>query len=243
MKRKFFALLLAGALCTGAAWAEMGDYVLKDGKVYRVDGGKEKLLPDDEPQRFNTDAGLFSWILVDPELSDGMKGSKTGIYFFLGEDEKPLAFLPMEQAGACMMEFSPSGEKMLISRGVEVWQDLMLYFIEGGKFVKKKSFVSAGHSFWIDPHRFIFTSVDKSRGPRTKDEDDWWNSLSMYDTIEDELTVLKEATEKKNYFITGYDEDKGVIELNEASVKDKKDWSDPDKIEYKEITVEIPAAG
>ena len=155
----------------------------------------------------------------------------------------PLAFLPMEQAGACMLEFSPSGEKMLISRGTEVWQDLMLYFIEDGKFVMKKSFVSAGHSFWVDPHRFIFTSIDKDKCPRTKDEDDWWNSPALYDTVEEKLVVLKEATETKNYFITGCDHDTGVIDLNEASVKDKKDWGDPDKVEYKEITVETPAAG
>ena len=239
--RKFFVLLLAFTLLTGVAFAAEGDYILKDRQVYRVEKGKETLLEDDEPQFFNTDAGMWAWILVDPELSEGMKGSKPGIYFFL--NGKPVTFLPMEQAGACMMEFSPSGEKLLISRGTEVWQDLMLYFIEDGKFVSKKSFISAGHSFWIDPHRFLFTSVDKNKGPRTKDGDDWWNSPALYDTVFEELTVLKEATETKNYFITGYDHDTGVIDLNEASVKDTKDWGDPDKIKYKEITVETPAAG
>lgn len=243
MKKKFFLAGLMIFILSAAACAEVGDYILKDGKIYRVDGKKETLLEDDEPGRARTDAGLYSWILVDPELSEGMKNSKPGIYFFIGEDEKPLAFLPIEQAGACMIEFSPSGEKLLISRGVEFWQDLILYFVENGKFVKKKSFISAAHSFWIDPHRFIFTSIDKDKGPRTKEEDDWWNSPALYDTVENDLVILKNATETKNYFITGYDYETGVIDITESSVKNKNDWSDPDKIEYKEITVETPAAG
>lgn len=248
MRLKLFVALLACAMTwmarvPGAAFAEMGDYVLKDGKIYRVDGSKETLLEDDEPQSAGTEAGYYAWILVDPELSDGMKGSKPGIYFFFGDDEKPLAFLPMEQAGACMLEFSESGEKVLISRGTEAWQDLMLYFIEDGKFIKKKSFISMSHSFWIDPHRFIFTSVDKSKGTRTKGGDDWWGSPSLYDTVFEELTVLKEPTETKDYIITGCDHDKGTLDVTEATVKDKKDWNDPDKIEYKELTIPIPAAG
>lgn len=59
----------------------------------------------------------------------------------------------------------------------------------------------------------------------------------------EELTVLKEPTETKDYIITGCDHDKGTLDITEATVKDKKDWSDPDKIEYKELTISIPAAG
>ena len=149
----------------------------------------------------------------------------------------------MEEAAACMMEFSESGEKMLISCGTEIKQDLGYYEIDvpNKKFEKKKSFVSAGHSFWIDPHRFLFTSVDETTGARDKAGDQLWDSVAMYDTVFEELNILKEATETKDYFITGYDA--GDIDVSEGSVKDKKDWNDPDKIEYKDITVETPAAG
>ena len=242
MRHRFFAALLACLLFAGAALAAES-YVIRDGKACRVTDGMETLLEDDEPQFANTDAGMWGWLLVDPELSDGMKGSKSGIYFFLNEE--PVTFLPMKEAGTCMMEFSESGEKMLISRGTEVKQDLGYYEIDvpNKKFEKKKSFVSAGHAFWIDPHRFLFTSVDESKGARDKAGDQLWDSPALYDTVENELTVLKEATETKDYFITGYDHDTGVIDVSEGSVKDEKDWNNPDKIEYKDITVETPAAG
>ncbi|MCR5346752.1 MAG: hypothetical protein K6E38_03165 [Fretibacterium sp.] len=245
MKRKMFMALLICVMTLTAAWADVGDYVLKDGKVYRVDGGKEKLLEDEEPQRAGTEAGLFSWILVDSELSEEMKGSKPGIYFFLGDDEKPFGFLPFKNAAACMLEFSLSGEKLLVSCGEEVKQDLSLYFIDLEKksFEKKASFNSAGHCFWVDPHRFIFTSIDVEKGPRTKGGDDWQCSPALYDTEFEELTILKKATDTVDYIIIGCDHDEGTLDINESSVKDMKDWSDSDKIEYKEMTIPIPAAG
>ena len=143
-----------------------------------------------------------------------------------------------------MLEFSPSGEKLLVSRGVEVNQDLWLYFIEDGKkFVKKASFNSMGHSFWIDPHRFLFNSIDLKKGTRTKDGDDWRCSSALYDSAVEELIILKEATETKDYIITGCDHDEGTIDITEGSVKNKNDWSDPDKIQYNEITIPFPTAG
>jgi hypothetical protein len=246
--RKFARLFVLAALavmCTSTAMAEeLGGYILKDGKVYRVQDGEEKLL-EDEPVNFaNTDAGMYGWVLVDPEF-EGMAGSKSGIHFFFGDDNEPFAFLPMKDAAACMMEFSPSGEKVLISRGTEIKQDLGYYEIDiaGKKFNKKKSFVSAGHSFWVDPHRFFFTSVDESKGARDNAGDQLWDSIAMYDSVFDELSILKEATETKDYFITGCDYDKGTVDVSESSVKNKKDWNNQDKIEYKELTVPIPAAG
>ncbi len=250
MKRRIFAALLACLLfacaedpAAHAAGLAAESYVIRDGKACRVTDGKETILEDDEAQFFNTDAGMWGWLLVDPELSEGMKGSKSGIYFFL--NDAPVTFLPMEEAGACMMEFSPSGEKLLISRGTEIKQDLGYYVIDiaAKKFDKKKSFVSAGHSFWIDPHRFLFTSVDEKKGKRDKAGDQLWDSVALYDTVFEELNILKEATETKDYFITGYDHDNGTIDVSEGSVKDKKDWNDPDKINYRDITVETPAAG
>ena len=245
MKQRFFAALLACALCAGGAWAGEGVSVLKAGKVYRGDGGKEPLLEDAVPERAATDKGLFSWVLVDPDF-EGMEGSEGGICFFLGEDEKPAGFLPIkEDAGACMLEFSPSGEKLLISHGVEAKQDLGLYLVDAAKksFVRKKSFSSMGPSVWVDAHRFIFVAVDEGKGLRSGTEDTWWTSPSLYDSVEDQVIVIKEASSTKNYVIAASDFEEGALTLIEFSVKDEKDWADADKVEEKELTVPLPAAG
>ena len=65
-------LLCALVVSAGAAFAAEERYVLKSGKVYRVNAGQETLLEDTEPGRSNTDKGLYSWILVDPDLSEGI---------------------------------------------------------------------------------------------------------------------------------------------------------------------------
>ena len=96
VKLKVTAALLVLILAVGCAWAAEGDYLVKGDQVYRAEGGSQKLLADMEPQgRFSTDAGIWSWLLVDPELSDGMKGSESGVYFFRGEDDASAGFLPM----------------------------------------------------------------------------------------------------------------------------------------------------
>ena len=245
MKKSAYLCALVLLICSASAWGTVGDYIIRDDRVYRIAGGRQTLVEDASFDSAKTDAGLWSWLLVDPDLSDGMKGAETGVYFFRGKEYAPVFFLPMEHAGACMMEFSPSGEKLLICHGEEVRQDLGYYVLEEAAqgFVKKGSFVSAGHAFWVDPHRFVFTAIDTKKGPRTKAGDDWWCSPSLYDTLEKELTVIIKATLTKNYFIGGYDDEGGTLDINESSVKNPKDWGNENKIKYKELTVPIPAAG
>ena len=254
-KLKLFAALLAVVLAAGAAVAAEGDYILKDRQVYRVDGGKETLLEDEEAAWVGTDGtdeGLWAWILVDPDLSEEMKGSEPGIYFFRGADAKPAGFLPMKGAGMCVLEISPSSEKMLISQGGEAKRELGFYVVDAAKktFTKKKSFVSAGRFFWLDPHRFVFNSVDESKGTRMKDweyrgEEALWCSVAMYDTIEDTTSVFDEATatETRNFTVTGADDDSGKLEIWEHFVKDAKDWGDDSKVEDRDFKIDIPAAG
>ncbi len=235
-------MMLFGA---SVVWAAESEYIVRGDKVYRVQDGKERLLEDEVVFRAETDAGKWAWVLVDPELSEGVKGSESGVYFFRGEEDAPASFLPMKNAGECMMEFSPSGEKLLICCGDEARQDLGYYVLDdaGKGWVRKASFVSAGHAFWVDQHRFVFTAIDTEKGPRTKAGDDWWCSPSLYDTLEKELTVIIKATSTKNYFIGGCDDEGGSLDINESSVKNPKDWGNENKIKYKELTVPIPAAG
>ncbi len=244
---KKFVFLCAAALLIGSASARgaVGDYLLRGDQVIRTEGGRQTPIEDTAADSANTDAGLWSWLLVDPELSEGMKGSESGIYFFRGEENAPAFFLPMENAAACMLEFSPSGEKLLICRGEEVRQDLGYYVLDeaGTGFVKKGAFVSSGHAFWVDPHRFLFTSIDADQGPRSKAGDDWWCSAAMYDTVENELIFIKKASPIKDYIITGCDHEGGMLDITERSVKIPGDWGNESMIEYKELNVPIPAAG
>ncbi|HOO87466.1 MAG TPA: hypothetical protein PK442_07170, partial [Synergistales bacterium] len=68
-------------------------------------------------------------------------------------------------------------------------------------------------------------------------------SAVMYDTVAEELVVLKEATTMKNYWYGGLSDDGGSFVIQEDSVKSEKDWGDKEKITTREIKVEIPAAG
>ena len=235
-------MMLIGA---SAVWGTEGEYIVRGDRVYRLQDGNEQLLVEEVIFRAETDAGAWAWVLIDPELSEEMKGSESGVYFFRGEKDEPASFLPMKNAGACSMEFSPSGKKLLICCGDEARQDLGYYVLDeaGKSWVRKASFVSAGHAFWVDPHRFVFTAIDTKKGTRSKAGDDWWCSPSLYDTLENELTVILKATSTKDYFIVGCDDEGGTLDINESSVKNPKDWGNENKIKYKELTVPIPAAG
>lgn len=255
--KKFVSLFVLAALtvCAGTAFAAEGDYIIRGRQVYRVDSGKETLLEDEEVQSAGTDGtddGLWAWILVDPELSEEMKGSEPGIYFFRGAEAKPAGFLPMKGAGTCALEISPSGEKLLISRGGEAKRELGYYLVdaENKTFTQKRLFDSAGRFFWIDPHRFVFGSVDESNGTRMKDweyrgNEAWWCSVAMYDTVEETASVFEKAaaTETRNFVVTGIDEESGTMEIWEHFVKDAKDWADESKVENRDFRIEIPAAG
>ena len=246
VRRLFLGVLLGCVLCAGAAHAAVGDYILKGGKAFRVDGGKETPLKDCEVQMADTEAGPWAWILIDPAQSDEMKGSKGGIYFFRGKENAPAGFLPVkEEAVSCRVTFSPSGEKLLVSWGMEYIRHLSLYFIDKGKgFVRKASFDAAGPPLWVDPHRFVLNAVNIGKGPRVKGRFDvWWSSVVLYDSVENERIVLKEATATEDYTVNGCDTEKGMLDVLENSVKDVKDWGDDAKVKDTELKLPIPAAG
>ncbi len=246
MKRCFCGLLLCVLGVALSAWPALAgreSYALKDGKVYQVDAdGKRKLLEDAEPGQYGTDKGVYSWILVDPELSDAMKGSKSGIYFF-DESEKPQGFLPFDGAAYCSVTFSPDAEKIVINFGTDSSQEIMLYTFKG--FEKEGAFRAVGSVTWLDPVRFVFTRDDASKGSRAKtlDQQEGWLSVMIYDTAIKELISVMEATETKDYMLTAVDEEESKLKILERSVKDKKDWGDGNKIQDTEISAPIPAAG
>ena len=249
MKRDLMALFLACVLTAsfaGEVRAAEGNYLLKDGKAYRVDGGREKLLAGVEVQRADTVAGPWSWIVVDPGQSAGMEGSESGIRFFRGVDARPAGFLPVaEEAGSCRLYFSPSGDKLLVSRGYEYIQHLSLYLIDKEKgFVKKASFEVAGPPFWVDPQRFAFNAVDAKKGPRAEGKFDlWWSSVVIYDSAENERIVIRKATATTDYTLNGCDTENGTLDVMESTVKVVTDWKDDSKVKDTELKIPVPAAG
>ena len=262
-KRKFFAALLAFAICAGGvlatgrtrvperAWAAAGKnvspagtFLLKGGKVYRVVKGEMKPLEGVEPQRADTDAGPWAWIVTDPE-APGMEGSEPGVLFFRGDEGKPAGFLPVEGAADfCRAAFSPSGEKLLLSWGGLPIKHLDLYFIDKDKgFVKKASFDTLGPPVWVDAHRFAFGAVDRGKGPRAEGRFDlWWSSVMLHDSATGETAAVREANATKDYDVAGYDPEAGALNVTETFVKEAQDWEDEDKIDSREIAVPIPAA-
>jgi hypothetical protein len=98
---------------------------------------------------------------------------------------------------------------------------------------------------WVDPVRFVMSRIDGVR----ESEDGVYStgllrcSVVMYDTAASETTVLKEATDTKNYWFDSVTDDGASVVIREVSVKSEKDWGDEEKTETREIAVEIPPAG
>ena len=246
MRQLFFGVLLPCVLCAGLAHAAGENYVLKGGKAFRVDGGKETPLKDCEVQKVDTETGSWAWILVDPGQSEEMKGSEGGIYFFRGKKNTPAGFLPVkEEASSCRVTFSPSGEKLLVIWGMEYIQHLSLYVVDKGKgFVKKVSFDVAGPPVWVDPHRFAVNIIDISKGPRVKGRFDlWWSSVMLFDSVENEQIVIRKATATTDYTLNGCDTENGTLDVMESTVKVVTDWKDDSKVKDTELKIPVPSAG
>ena len=67
-------------------------------------------------------------------------------------------------------------------------------------------------------------------------------SAVLYDPDQG-VIVLKQATAKENFIVTGVSEDGEKITISVTSVNSEKDWEDDEKRQESEITVEVPAAG
>ena len=233
------------ALHAGAARADAGDYVLRDGKVFRADGGTEQPIEDAEIGGVDTAAGRWAWFAADPGASGATAGSAGGLYFFRGGTGRPAGFVPIaEEPGSCRPTFSPSGRMLLISCGTNFIRHLELHHIDKDRgFVKKASFSAADPPRWIDDRRFVFTAVAPDKGARAEGRFDlWWCSVALYDTEKEELTLLREASATRNYAVADHDGGSGALEIVESSVGDAKDWADEDRIEERPLTLPLPAA-
>jgi hypothetical protein len=110
---------------------------------------------------------------------------------------------------------------------------------------KKTEIPGIRGAVWVDPVRFVLTRIDDTRDT----EDGVYSAYSlrvsvvMYDAAASETTVLKEATDTKNFWFDEVTNDGGALRIRESSVESEKDWGDEEKISERAIEVEIPAAG
>jgi hypothetical protein len=221
-------------------------YVLEKGTVHRVRAdGKRQRIEDVHVMASEIDGGAkgsISWFAVDPDENDAMQGSKSGIYFF-DEKNKPLFFMPFEYATMIGgIFFSDDGKQMLLDVGTWVVRNYILYDFKGTK--GKTSFMGMTDPIWLDPHRFAFTMVEPDAEPRPSETDfDGWTSVVVYDTAIEEVVPVIQATETKNYLLTGVNWEKDELEITETSVKNEADWVDHEKHQNKKITAPFPAAG
>ena len=213
----------------------------------QVDGSAYEVPPEVEgPIRY--------WAAVGHEAMVGYPGNEkpvseedVGIFFF-GSNLAAIAFLPHENAGACQdVIFSPdgAGEKFVLVTGSGIRADMTFeVYSEGVEMLAEFDGVR-GQLAWIDPVRFVFTRIDDIReaGAVFNLSYSLRFSVVMYDTAARETTVLKEATDTQNFWFPEVIENGSALTVTEDSVKSEQDWDDEEKIERREIRVEIPAAG
>lgn len=240
--RMFLLTLVTMVFLALPAMAAQETYVIKEGAIFRVKADGEAIELEEELGYCSTDNAMYSWLLVDPELSESMKGSESGIYFFNELDES-LGFLPFEGAAYCNVSLSPGADMITINFGTDVSQELLLYTMDG--FEKKMTFQAVGDLSWLDPCRFVFTMDDAKKGSRgdALDQQKGWLSVMMYDAAMEELFAISEATETEDYLLIGVNPEGEEVEVLKRWVKDVKDWGNDEKIKDATMSVPIPAAG
>ena len=226
-----------------AAGPDVSVFWLKDGRIFRgeeiVEAEVNGVPPEIEgPVRF--------WSAVGADESGPVAEDETGVLFF-AEDGAFLAFLPLESADECRdILFSPDGSFFLLMSGSGVRAD-MTYILYETETMEKRIEIpgTRGSAAWIDAGRFVMTRIDDVRETESGTFTMAALRLSavMYDTVAEELVVLKEATAKKNYWCGGVTDDGASLIISEDSVTSEKDWGDEEKIKTRELRIEIPPAG
>ncbi len=235
------SVILCAAFCfvdSASAAKPESVFVVRDGDWVLKSGGEPEGLSG-----ASLEQGMF-WYAVDPESEKAAKGLKRGILLYDAEAKK-YSFLPTdeEQTRVENVTFSPDKKIMVLSGNINRFASgLWVYDVETLEL--KNSFWGYSDVFFIDNVRFAFTLVDENI-VRPEEAGMWGTSAALYEPADDKkgYVVLKGASAKENFSVSGVDENEGKIILNVTSVKSEKDWEDIDKQNDSEITVEVPAAG
>jgi hypothetical protein len=193
------------------------------------------------------------WVELGPRASDEAQDIESqyflaGVYFF-DSDGACLSYVPIaSEGGGCQdVVFSPDGRRFVLVIGSGIRQDM--FFKVYGEGMKMMGIFTGVRDqlVWIDETRFVMTRIDdEDRDGRAVDITSLsYTRLSvvMYDMATRDVTVLKEATDTQNFWFVALSEDGNAVMVKEDFVKSEADWDDEEKIETREIRVEIPGAG
>ncbi|MDR1481889.1 MAG: hypothetical protein LBI74_04625 [Synergistaceae bacterium] len=218
-------------------------YAASPEKVFVVDGENWVLKSGGEPEGScgaSLEQGMY-WYAVDPDSDEAAKGLRRGVLLYDAEGEK-YSFLPTdeEQIRVENVTFSPDKKRMVLSANINRFASgLWVYDVETLEL--ERAFWGYSDVFFVDDVRFAFTLVDE-KTERPQQAGMWGISAALYEPAEEKgYVVLKGATAKENFSVTGAGESE--ITVNVTSVKSEKDWEDIEKWNDSEITLEVPAAG
>jgi hypothetical protein len=251
MKKSLIPLLvivlsLAFFVIEGSEAADISAFALKNGRVCKED---RELECDVNEVPSGIEGPIRYWSAFGHDANDVVTESETGVWFF-ASDGACLTFVPLESENECQgVVFSPDGGNFVLVTGSGMRPDM--YFEVYGEGTEKLAEFSGirGGIAWIDPVRFVMTSIDDTRELAEEGSSPFGASyylrvsVVMYDTAEKEATVLKEATDTQNFWLSEIIEDGSALTVTEESVKSEKDWGIEEKTEEREIRVEIPPAG
>ena len=216
-------------------------FSLKNGRVY-IDGAELECEVNEVPS--DIDGTIRYWSAFGQSTSEAVQ--ETGVWFFSSEGAC-LTFLPLDSEYGCQdIVFSPDGNRFLLVEGSGVRPDMTYVLFETMKMERKVEIAGVrGNIQWIDHLRFVLTRIDDIRdeGGVFNLAYGWRVSAVLYDDLASEIFVLKGSTNTQNYWFSGITEDGSSVTIREESVRSEADWADEDKIETREIIVEIPPAG
>lgn len=222
--------------------APQGEYVLKDGEVFR-DGVKIEdvhIIPaGDGEVRF--------WVSLGPDFTDGLvPEEETGVRFF-GSEGPALAFLPRDSESETQeLAVSPGGDYFVIGLGgarFDLNYEIYRYPSMEGMEVELAGI--RGSLEWMDEFRFVLTKIDDIREEGRMGGLSYGLRLSaiIYEIPIEEEVVLNGSTDTKNFYVDGVDKEQRLISITEESVEKVEDWADEEKIKIREFTVEFPGVG
>ena len=230
-------LIFMTAAVSHASAADISAFKLKGGRIYK---GGEELKCDVNEVPSEIGGPIRYWSAFGPDASDSVTEAEAGVWFF-ASDGRSLTFVPIEYCQEVI--FSPDGGRFVLSSGGD-YRPEMSYEVYGEATEKILEFDGVrGQLAWFDPVRFVATRIDDAR----EEGSEAYNlrtslrlSVVMYDAAMRETTVLKEATNTQNFWFPEVTPDGSAVAITEDSVKSAKDWDDEDKIERREIRIEIP---
>lgn len=217
-------------------------FTIEDGELL-LDGEPIECEVYDVPDWL--DNGIANWVVIGPDTSELVAEEETGVWFF-NEDGYFMSFIPLDSdAEHPQIIWSPVGDRLALMRG-GMRPDLFLeVYAEGMEKVAEFACLSGSAEWLEDGMRLVFTRIDDVREEARFPGRSYGFRFSvvLYDSALGMETVLKEATDKANYVLSGVSSDGEKVLITETSVKSPKDWKDETKIKEREIKVPVPAAG